>query len=692
MEVNKHINFLKRRGFLMKEGTNDKFLTPKDISSKCRKHTDRDETHTFCSLDNLYKDIEGDSGLQTKLMTSLNKIYQHLHPNKVDNRRKFSKLVDAVMSEQSTTTISTFEVISNNLDVVNIDILVKGINSGDVNLDGVNNVDGFLEQIRDIKYQTYTMYENSFVSDYLVSAKKSLRLKYDDEISFQVRLGQIIMGHKVKTFNTDLEIRNLIKHMYDSIERNLKGSLHEFIKADVMCTKDLTDENGDVVVKRGDYIEIKKLDTWSDSYISEFFAIYKNTNNEVLKSDYGYFLYNKIIDGLYIRIKEGFGSNMIEAIKDKLSGIMFDGNKFVPIENINLYWSNRGQRTKDHRLSIRYQINVNELNAYYFNTETNPPMFTSLSTENRPNRSEKYNTERNLKFITEPPISENVIKEETSDFDWATEYMETTPNNPYMLAIMKCNKENYEILDGLDPDEYETYWSMREYVNDNDESIFIGTRDEATKSLTDMTYDYLSDDIFSLESYGLDPEQYVIIDEPMINMIASDESDYHIGHLSDDDVLLITDNNTEYETLEEEIDEIDSGIEELSVRIMIADSEEMVEVVNQLTSEMEELESKKEDIEKLKYELIESSKLKATEDYYYEIQKEMTQSPINYFIENGTYGSVDEVITSLGLRFNYREAAEDIASQGDFRPLNQFSDSYCTEYFDGEDYIVFTDI
>jgi DNA-directed RNA polymerase beta' subunit len=183
----------------------------------------------------------------------------------------------------------------------------------------------------------------------------------------------------------------------------------------------------------------------------------------------------------------------------------------------------------------------------------------------------------------------------------------------------------------------------------------------------------------------------VIIDKPMMNMIASDESNYYIEGLSDDEVLEMYGNDEEYETLEEEIDEIDSGIEELSVRIMIADSEEMEEVVNRLTSEMEVLESEKEDIERLKYELIESSKLKATEDYHDEIEKDITRSPINYFIETGAYNSVDEVITGLGLKFNNLEAAKDIASQGDFSPLNQFSDGYCTEYFDGEDYIVFTD-
>jgi hypothetical protein len=52
-----------------------------------------------------------------------------------------------------------------------------------------------------------------------------------------------------------------------------------------------------------------------------------------------------------------------------MSGIIYENDLIVPIEYIDLYWSNKGQRGCDEkRLSIRFRIKpeYNKINGFYF--------------------------------------------------------------------------------------------------------------------------------------------------------------------------------------------------------------------------------------------------------------------------------------------------------------------------------------
>jgi hypothetical protein len=58
-------------------------------------------------------------------------------------------------------------------------------------------------------------------------------------------------------------------------------------------------------------------------------------------------------------------------MRENLAGIIFDNNRFVRIDDIYLYWSNKGQRKRDHRLSIRFRVNTgSELKTYIYNKDT----------------------------------------------------------------------------------------------------------------------------------------------------------------------------------------------------------------------------------------------------------------------------------------------------------------------------------
>ena len=77
-----------------------------------------------------------------------------------------------------------------------------------------------------------------------------------------------------------------------------------------------------------------------------------------------------MIDGLF-KLLESNDGGLIDLIRQNLAGIIFDNNRFVSIDDIDLYWSNKGQRKRDHRLSIRFRVNIgSELKTYIYNKDT----------------------------------------------------------------------------------------------------------------------------------------------------------------------------------------------------------------------------------------------------------------------------------------------------------------------------------
>ena len=101
--------------------------------------------------------------------------------------------------------------------------------------------------------------------------------------------------------------------------------------------------------------EVKKMDVEIDSYLSEFFSIFKQSNLKTFKDSH-LKLYNIMIENIYQYLKVN-GQNYLDRIRERLSGIIFDDNTIVPIDNIYFYWSNQGQRGCDElRLSIRFRI------------------------------------------------------------------------------------------------------------------------------------------------------------------------------------------------------------------------------------------------------------------------------------------------------------------------------------------------
>ena len=141
------------------------------------------------------------------------------------------------------------------------------------------------------------------------------------------------------------------------------------VKSDLKCLENLKDESGKIIIKKGDFIEVKKIDYEADSYLSEFFSIYKSSLEklpEYARKQNFRDSYNQLIDSVYKLLLKDDGG-IIDSIKKSFTGIIYDENVFIHKDNIELYWSNKGRSScdSDHRLSIRYRVKKSNKNSVY---------------------------------------------------------------------------------------------------------------------------------------------------------------------------------------------------------------------------------------------------------------------------------------------------------------------------------------
>jgi hypothetical protein len=213
-------------------------------------------------------------------------------------------------------------------------------------------------------------------------------------------------------------IHKLVDDIYNAIKNNFDNTTSErvgkFIKADLKCVSPLyklVDGVKEELIGVGDYVEVKKLDYSADSYLSEFFSIYKNPKylptmfvgerkEEIMA------IYNEAIDKLYLKIK-GDDGGILKEIHNSFAGIMYDGNRFIEKKDIYLYWSNKGQRTEDHRLSIRYRINTTNLTTYIYNSESDILTTSPITVKSLPNQGNPKVIHSD--FVKPPVVTEATV-------------------------------------------------------------------------------------------------------------------------------------------------------------------------------------------------------------------------------------------------------------------------------------------
>tara|TARA_R100001460_G_scaffold28390_1_gene56873 strand:+ start:197 stop:1291 length:1095 start_codon:yes stop_codon:yes gene_type:complete len=162
----------------------------------------------------------------------------------------------------------------------------------------------------------------------------------------------------------DKEVKKVINYITKNIEDHIT-SIDDIDKYDIIATESMSN-----IIKEGDRIEVKKNSiNVSDSYYSEpLTSPVKRSGSIIPKNENYLHIYNSIIGGIYKNLNgKKIGNRILELYKKNIKGIMLEDYVFVPIENIELYLSNKGRSSSHQRLTIRYRF-IDDKNVKFLNS------------------------------------------------------------------------------------------------------------------------------------------------------------------------------------------------------------------------------------------------------------------------------------------------------------------------------------
>ena len=343
------------------------------ILSKLCQHQKKGKTYkfhetpneSFCRLSKMSMFLDEDT--QTELITTIEVLNDYFRIKKVG---LYPKIVELALEDEGRT-VSYLKLLADFIQDDDFDktktkqTLNRQRNSNTI----PNDLDELLKQARTLEHQKY---EERFIGDYFDKKSTFLKLDYSCDDDTKDTLFKLLtkVGSKEKT------IELVYEQMIRCIQKSFNSGTY-YLKADIVSKKDLK-YDGDVIFKSGTYFEVKKMDPFIDSYLSEFFSIFKESSLSQFKTEY-LGIYNVLIQKVYDWLVSNSSANeYLNKIKSQIGGIVYEYDTIVPIEYIDLYWSNKGQRGCDEkRLSIRFKIkeNVSEIKTFRFrNSEELTPI------------------------------------------------------------------------------------------------------------------------------------------------------------------------------------------------------------------------------------------------------------------------------------------------------------------------------
>jgi hypothetical protein len=215
----------------------------------------------------------------------------------------------------------------------------------------INNVDEIL------KVSSYSEYENSFLTRGFTKPTDKTKEGIIHNLPSGY-LNNIIMEITDNLSETE-EIRY---HHIDRISQYIVNNIEEHISNidDINKYDIISDTNYNDIINIGDKIEIKKNDVHkvTDSYYSEpLTSPVKRSNSPILSNEEYLKTYNDLIYTVYSYLKDNnIGDKIISLYRRNVKGIFFEDYVYIPLNNIELYISNRGRSTSHNRLTIRYKI------------------------------------------------------------------------------------------------------------------------------------------------------------------------------------------------------------------------------------------------------------------------------------------------------------------------------------------------
>ncbi len=215
-----------------------------------------------------------------------------------------------------------------------------------------------IEDLDNILNSVSNNYEDSFVGKGKVFDKKntSLKLEYNCDKN-GLTFFNLVKQIKNDKVGEEEIINNITKCIGETIDNTPP------IKADVKTNVPLVLSGGSEIFSAGTYFEVKDFQYYTDSHLSEFFSIFKQSKLKVEKPEH-INIYNNVISGIYKSFNDKKYLDFLDNIKKNIGGIILADNLIVKIEDIDLYWSFLGQRKNENRLSIRYQVKPGNIIAY----------------------------------------------------------------------------------------------------------------------------------------------------------------------------------------------------------------------------------------------------------------------------------------------------------------------------------------
>ena len=389
LDENKHFNYIM-------EQINDGDKKEDFIYYLCNQATKRKlKSSPFCDLKTYYDQTPAKEKVLSAILTIHKFLVEGTHGL---NRGVFPKLVRISLNTEDPA--QTLYIIAEFINDKTYDkdetkIKLKKYKGKDY---APLNLDDFLTVIRS---KEYSQYEDSLTKNELKLTRTVLQLEYNctDDIDMTlIKLLEVIKksddDKKYEKFNEIFtKVTNCLYSFMNSDDKVIKADALYDLESPMMY-------DGNPVIMPGDYIEIKKMDPEVDSYLSEFFSIFKQSKlAKTKKKDY-IILYNYFVDMLFEWILTN-GEVYRQKVLDGMSGIIYDKNVFVPRDQIDVYWSNKGQRGCDERrLSLRFRLKpgLKNMVGYVYEPGKGVDSLTKTEVRDLPQEFKERNVCRNVHF------------------------------------------------------------------------------------------------------------------------------------------------------------------------------------------------------------------------------------------------------------------------------------------------------
>ena len=289
------------------------------------------------------------------------KVFTSLIKNTMDNNNDIVPIIDRIsyMIENN--------ILKDRSTIIGKKEKLKGLS--------INNVDEIL------KVSNFSEYENSFIDKgfHKPIGKTKEGIIHNLPVNY---LNKIIMEITDNLSETE-EIRH---YHIDRISQYIVNNIEEHISNidDINKYDIISDTNYNDIINVGDKIEIKKNDVHkvTDSFYSEpLTSPVKRSDSPILNNEEYLKTYNDLIYNVYRYLKEyNVGDKILSLYRRNVNGIFFEDYIYIPLNNIELYISNRGRSISHNRLTIRYKI-VSTENIYILKDSELQPYNENINLE-----------------------------------------------------------------------------------------------------------------------------------------------------------------------------------------------------------------------------------------------------------------------------------------------------------------------